>query len=228
MDKLIELGTLSGGLLLLLGALLLVTLAVIIERWHFYRRVLASLGELEHELRSAGAAHLDELARRREGSFAATVIRAALALRGADAGVLDGFLKEVTLRQFPRLDRHIWVLDTAVTLGPLLGLLGTIVGMIKTFNIFGAQGAGGSEQIVAGGIGDALVATGAGLAIAVIGLVFLNYFNKCIRLGVHQMELLKTMVVNRLRADVVLEEAGQPHREDASGQAELTPARSAT
>jgi len=96
------------------------------------------------------------------------------------------------------MDKHLWVLDTAVTLGPLMGLLGTIFGMIKTFDVLGGDGLGGGAKAVTGGIGEALIATGVGLFIAIVGLIFLNYFNKRVRLGVHQMELIKLTVVNRL------------------------------
>jgi biopolymer transport protein ExbB len=105
---------------------------------------------------------------------------------------------EAILELVPAMDRNLWVLDTAVTLGPLLGLLGTIFGMVKTFNVLGAEGAAAGAQAVTGGIGEALVATGVGLFIAIVGLVFLNYFNKRVRLGVQQMELIKITVVNRL------------------------------
>ena len=62
----------------------------------------------------------------------------------------------------------------------------------------GAQGMGAGAGAVTGGIGEALVATGVGLFIAIVGLIFLNHFNKRVRLGVQQMELIKITVVNRL------------------------------
>jgi len=98
----------------------------------------------------------------------------------------------------PRIDKHVWVLDTAVTLAPLMGLLGTIVGMVHAFDILGTSGTGGAAtKMVTGGIAEALVATGAGLLIAIIAVLFLNHFNKRIRLALHQMDLLKVMVINR-------------------------------
>ena len=107
-------------------------------------------------------------------------------------------IDETILETVPAMDKHLWVLDTAVTLGPLMGLLGTIFGMIKTFDVLGGDGLGGGAKAVTGGIGEALIATGVGLFIAIVGLIFLNYFNKRVRLGVHQMELIKLTVVNRL------------------------------
>jgi len=63
----------------------------------------------------------------------------------------------------PKIDRNVWVLDSAVTLAPLMGLLGTIIGMVHAFGILGEGGvAGAAAQMVTGGIAEALVATGVG------------------------------------------------------------------
>jgi len=121
-----------------------------------------------------------------------------LSSQAPDAESAERHVDETILEVVPVMDRNLWVLDTAVTLGPLLGLLGTIFGMIKTFDVLGAQGMGAGAGAVTGGIGEALVATGLGLFVAIIGLVFLNHFNKRVRLGVQQMELIKLTVVNRL------------------------------
>ena len=122
----------------------------------------------------------------------------ALSSQAADAESAERHVDETILEVVPVMDRNLWVLDTAVTLGPLLGLLGTIFGMIKTFDVLGAQGMGAGAGAVTGGIGEALVATGVGLFIAIVGLIFLNHFNKRVRLGVQQMELIELTVVNRL------------------------------
>jgi biopolymer transport protein ExbB len=108
---------------------------------------------------------------------------------------MDRHIEESMLWQLPKLDRLLWVLDTAVTLAPLLGLFGTIIGMIETFDVLGDSN---NANAVTGSIGHALIATGAGLFIAIITVVFLNYFNKRVRLTMHQMELLKVTVINRL------------------------------
>ena len=97
-----------------------------------------------------------------------------------------------------KIDKHVWVLDTAVTLAPLMGTLDEMVGMVHAFDILGTAGTGGSAtKMVTGGIAEALVATGAGLFIAIIAVLFLNHFNKRVRLALHQMDLLKVMVINR-------------------------------
>ncbi|MGH7821255.1 MAG: MotA/TolQ/ExbB proton channel family protein, partial [Candidatus Binatia bacterium] len=127
-----------------------------------------------------------------------SIISAALASRGQDSETMDRHIEEAIMWQLPKIDRYVWVLDTSVTLAPLMGLLGTIIGMVHAFDILGVTGAGGAAtQMVTGGIAEALVATGAGLFIAIIAVLFLNHFNKRVRLALHQMDLLKVMVLNR-------------------------------
>jgi biopolymer transport protein ExbB len=201
-QKLIDLSIQSGGLLPLMGLLLLATLAVIVERWYFFHRVLKSGLALEHDLQLVeyqNVEKLEQLANHYQGSMQRSIISSALASRGDDAEIMDRHIDEAIMWQLPKVDKHIWVLDTAVTLAPLMGLLGTIIGMVHAFGILGTSGVGGSAaQMVTGGIAEALVATGVGLLIAIIAVAFLNYFNKRSRLALHQMELLKVMVINRL------------------------------
>jgi biopolymer transport protein ExbB len=200
-DKFIQLSVMSGGLLPLMALLLLVTLAVIIERAYFFHRVLKSGLAMEHDLQLVDYQNVDKLeklATHYDGSLQRSIISSALASRGEDAHTMERHIEEAIMWQLPKIDRHVWVLDTSVTLAPLMGLLGTIIGMVHAFDILGTQGAsGGASRMVTGGIAEALVATGAGLFIAIIAVLFLNHFNKRVRLAVHQMDLLKIMVINR-------------------------------
>ena len=201
MQTLTHLSIQSGGLLPLMGLLLLATLAVIVERWYFFHRVLKSGLAMEHDLQLVdyqNVAKLEQLADHYDGSLQRSIISAALASRGRDADTMDRHVEEAIMWQLPKIDRYVWVLDTSVTLAPLMGLLGTIIGMVHAFDILGTSGAGGAAtQMVTGGIAEALVATGAGLFIAIIAVLFLNHFNKRVRLALHQMDLLKVMVINR-------------------------------
>ena len=79
------------------------------------------------------------------------------------------------LREISDLKRRLAVLDTIITLGPLLGLLGTIIGMIDSFGIM-AQSGLGNPHAVTGGVAEALICTAAGISVAVITLIPYNYF----------------------------------------------------
>ena len=73
------------------------------------------------------------------------------------------------------LNRHLWIIDTIVTAAPLLGLLGTILGIVDTFSALASSGVSDPKGVSAG-IGTALYATALGISIALIGLVLLNKF----------------------------------------------------
>lgn len=75
------------------------------------------------------------------------------------------------------LEKYLNLLGMIAAVEPLLGLLGTVTGMIKVFNVLSAGGIGQAEQL-AGGIGEALITTAAGLAIAIPTLVFHNVFSE--------------------------------------------------
>jgi len=200
-NSFVELAALSMGVIPVLVVLFTVALAVIIERLYFFHRVLSQGAAMEHDLKLVAYRALDELnhvVKKFPGALQTGLVTMALSSQAPDAESAERHIDETILEVVPVMDRNLWVLDTAVTLGPLLGLLGTIFGMIKTFDVLGAQGMGAGAGAVTGGIGEALVATGVGLFIAIIGLIFLNHFNKRVRLGVQQMELIKLTVVNRL------------------------------
>lgn len=91
-----------------------------------------------------------------------------------DPEVLETRLSEAVLRETPRLERYQPLLRMIVAAGPLLGLLGTVVGMIMTFQVITEIGAG-DPKVMAGGISHAMVATVLGLMIA-IPLLFMNSF----------------------------------------------------
>jgi biopolymer transport protein ExbB len=92
------------------------------------------------------------------------------------------------------------VLDTAVTLAPLLGLFGTIVGMFDAFQVL--SNPGNAPTQVTGGVAEALISTASGLFVAMLGLVFFNGLHSRVRLVVHQLDTLKAALVNRLTSDI--------------------------
>ncbi|MDB5971776.1 MAG: MotA/TolQ/ExbB proton channel family protein [Hydrocarboniphaga sp.] len=91
-----------------------------------------------------------------------------------DPEVLETRLSEAILRETPRLERYQSLLKMIVAAGPLLGLLGTVIGMILTFQVITELGAG-DPKVMAGGISQAMIATVLGLIIA-IPLLFANSF----------------------------------------------------
>jgi biopolymer transport protein ExbB len=98
------------------------------------------------------------------------------------------------------LSRGLWVLETAVTAAPLLGLLGTITGMMQAFRIIGGTGLVAPTQVTVG-VAQALIATALGLLIALVSLFACNFYSRTISRAVDTMERLASRLVDRIRLD---------------------------
>lgn len=86
-----------------------------------------------------------------------------------------------------RMRKYLPILDTMITLAPLLGILGTVIGIIRSFNMLGAIGVENPGMVTAG-IGQALITTAFGLIIAIFALIPFNYFQSKINAAVSEME----------------------------------------
>lgn len=91
---------------------------------------------------------------------------------------LQGALQVAAGAELQKAGRFLGVMDTLVTLAPLLGLLGTVAGIFRTFIALGDQSVEGAMGTITGGIGEALIATMCGLAIAIVALIPFNYFTR--------------------------------------------------
>lgn len=89
--------------------------------------------------------------------------------------------------EIPLLKNRLGALDTIVTLAPLLGLLGTVVGMIGSFDVMSEAGMG-QPHAVTGGVAEALIATATGLLIAILTLVPYNYFTSRAEREIEEIE----------------------------------------
>ncbi len=89
-------------------------------------------------------------------------------------------------RELERYNRGLSLLDTAITVAPLLGLLGTVTGMIRSFSILGGQELGAPSAIT-GGIAEALIATAFGLGVAILALLPFNFLNAQLERARHQV-----------------------------------------
>ncbi len=96
------------------------------------------------------------------------------------------------------LGRGLWVLETIVTAAPLLGLLGTITGMMQAFNLIGNNGLVDPTGVTAG-VAQALIATALGLFIAVVALFAFNFFSRRQSQVLDEMERLGTRMVDNIR-----------------------------
>jgi len=109
-----------------------------------------------------------------------------------------------------QLNRGLWVLETIVTAAPLLGLVGTIVGMMDSFKLIGGSGLVNPTGITAG-VAQALIATTLGLIIALVALFAFNFFSHLQSRTMDEMERLGTRLIDHIRLEqeypVVLDES---------------------
>lgn len=112
--------------------------------------------------------------------------------------------------QVRRMQRFMSVLDTMITVSPLLGIFGTVLGIITSFKILGTAGID-DPRAVTGGIAQALITTASGLGIAIISVFPYNYFNSRVEHAVHEMEKYATS----------LELACERHAKRPSGKGEV-------
>jgi biopolymer transport protein ExbB len=163
----------------------LISLALTIERVIFWSKLkstvvlqrmlsLAENGEFEQALQ-LGKSSNQPIAR---------ILAAGLAHRNpAPAKAMEAAAQA----EIPLLKSRLGILDTIVTLAPLLGLLGTVVGMIGSFEVMSEAGMG-QPHAVTGGVAEALIATATGLLIAILTLVAYNYFTARAEREMDQME----------------------------------------
>jgi biopolymer transport protein ExbB len=199
-QELLHIAAVSGGILYVIVFILLVGLTIIIDRTWYLAKVVRQ-GELIAgtvlEMEDVDRDALMDLAVRTAKYPQGAILEVALKYPDVKDPVrLSELIEETILLQAPRIDRALWALDTIVTLGPLLGLLGTIVGIFEAFKVLGAADTAPTK--VTGGVAEALIATAAGLFVAILGLLFFNGLNNRVRLIMHQMEAIKVMLVNRL------------------------------
>ncbi|MBF6568553.1 MAG: MotA/TolQ/ExbB proton channel family protein [Candidatus Binataceae bacterium] len=98
------------------------------------------------------------------------------------------------------LSRGLWILETVVTAAPLMGLLGTITGMMQAFKVIGGAGLVAPTQVTSG-VAEALIATALGLLIAILALFGFNFFARVQSQALDHMERLGSKLVDHIRLD---------------------------
>lgn len=199
LSYIVHLANYSDGVLYVLAGLFLLAGAVMLDRLWYLRRAILRGNALVRSMASMGRLSSGDLEKMLD--FAGKQPEAILLdtalhhVADTDAEAMANRMDEAIMLVAPRLDQRLWVLDTIVTLAPLLGLFGTIIGMFHAFSILAKPGHAPAQ--VTGGVADALVATACGILIAMLGLAAFNMLSNQVRLILHQLETLKIMVLNR-------------------------------
>jgi biopolymer transport protein ExbB len=174
----LELVKAGGWPMIPLLLLTVVALAIILERFWTLRRKTVLPPGLGDEVRAWAArgsldpTHIDSL---RRTSPLGALLAAALDVRHRPRDQIRERIEDVGRHLVHRMEKFLNSLGTIAAAGPLLGLFGTVVGMIQMFLGILDQGVGDVNQL-AGGIGKALICTAAGMIVAIPALMFHRYF----------------------------------------------------
>lgn len=175
----------SFTLWILLGCSLL-AFTVAIERFLYYRKLkfnqkefLEILGKIESCLEQGKLEEAAQSAQNLKGPVS-DLVKTAIANKDRSKVELDEMLTAARMEQRLILERYLGILGTLGNTAPFIGLFGTVVGIIKAFHDLAISGTGG-PAVVAAGISEALVATAAGLLVAIPSVVLYNYYMKKVK-----------------------------------------------
>lgn len=118
-----------------------------------------------------------------------------------EADAIEMAMEHEAANETPTLEANLPIIKTIVNIGPLLGLLGTIAGMIGSFRAASQAGLSNPTQIL-GGISEALISTATGITLAVVGFLAYNYFANLVRKTIEDIEYYGAELVNYITGRV--------------------------
>jgi biopolymer transport protein ExbB len=203
--RVLELLIAGGWVMWPIGICSAVAVAIILERfWTLRRRAVLPPG-LGAEVREWAAqhkldpAHVEAL---RRNSPLGEILAAGIDVRHRPRDIIKERIEDTGRHVIHSMERFLNTLGTISGISPLLGLLGTVIGMIRMFLAILEHGVGDVTQL-AGGIGQALVTTAAGMIVAIPALMFHRYFRGRVAEYVVDMEKQAIALVDTLDAGAV-------------------------
>jgi len=186
----LELVKAGGWLMLPILTCSVVAFAIIVERiWSLQikkvlpKNLVAQVWRWE-KINQLNEDHLNEL---QASSPLGNILAAGIMNRGNSRDIMKESIEDTGRYVVHELERYLNSLGTIAAITPLLGLLGTVIGMIKVFAVITTQGVG-NPGTLAGGISEALLTTAAGMSVAIPTLMFYRYFRGRVRMLVLMME----------------------------------------
>lgn len=184
-----------------IGLASLVGLTVIIERMLVLRRQRIIFPEISGAVDSMSASEDLSVVRSICGSHPgpfASIVLAGIEHAENDWTIIRDVLQESGRQEATLLTRHLGILETVAAVSPLLGLLGTVLGMIRVFTTISVAGLG-SPEVMSAGISEAMVTTAAGLIVGIPALVAYNWLNGRADRIIFELEFYSSKVLDTLR-----------------------------
>ena len=201
----LELVKAGGWLMVPILLCSVIAMAIVAERFWTLQRKRITPGNLVVQVwqwAKSGNLNDDRIRALRKSSPLGRILAAGLVNRDTSRAMMKESIEDVGRHVVHDLDRYLNTLGTIASITPLLGLLGTVIGMIKVFAVITTQGVG-NPGILAGGISEALITTAAGLTVAIPTLMFHRYFRG------HVDELVVTMEQEALKMVEAMHGPGQ-------------------
>lgn len=221
MRGMLELMQKGGPAMWVILAVSVVGLAVFLERLVYLHRAQIRVGEFLRGLANLVRGDRFEEARKQCQSTPGPVARVALSAvlaRDCPRAELRDIVQEAGQLEVPRLERHLGLLAGLAYAAPLLGLLGTVLGLLEAFYLVSTQGGYATVADVSGAAYQSLISAAAGLAVAIPALVGVMYLTARVKDLMHDMERTGIEMVNLLKnrtlaAAEVLAVDGEPDGE---------------
>jgi len=213
-----ELVIAGGWLMLPIILSSVVMIAIAIERYWSLRpsKVVPPtlLGQVWHWLKQNQLTkeNIHEL---RGSSALGSILAAGISNSGHGREVMKDSIEEAAVQVVHSLEKHLVPLGTIAAVTPLLGLLGTVIGMIKVFTAIMIEGTG-NAGVLAGGISEALITTAAGLSVAIPALIIHKYFERRVDSLVVEMEDQAIKLIDALHGDRVFRQDETQSKEVAA------------
>ncbi|MBF0588854.1 MAG: MotA/TolQ/ExbB proton channel family protein [Magnetococcales bacterium] len=193
----------KGGVLMYpIGFCSVVTVAIGLERfWALQRnRIIPSREVRDIETLVDSGKIMPALERcRASGSAYAQIVASVLQNVGERRGVIKEAVQEVGREEVVHMEQYLTFLGTIALIAPLLGLLGTVLGMIKVFTVISGQGVG-DPAVLASGISEALMTTAAGLSVAIPSLILHRHFERRVDQFAVELEQSALRIVENIKS----------------------------
>jgi biopolymer transport protein ExbB/TolQ len=187
----LEILQLGGSTMYVLLLCSLISITIFLERFFYYRKqsnirrsdLMTRIGEAISEKDTEKAKGIAKEAR----TPYARVIEAGLKEYGRSEKIASGAMERKTVDEIRNLERFTGIVGTIGNIGVYIGLLGTVLGIVRAFHDIAAAGSGGISTVI-DGVAEALVCTAAGLFVAIPAVIFFNYFTRRIEFFTDDMQ----------------------------------------
>ncbi len=190
----------KGGVMMIFILLAsIIGVAIVIERYVFLSKEKASMKKLFNIAREKikkGSIRDIIAVCDAENSVSSNILKTAVEayLNGASKEDIENSIEDISKIELPVLNRYLYLLGTMVTVSPMLGLLGTVLGMIKSTTVLAEKGLASPSELLAG-IAEALITTAAGLIVAIPLLVLYNYLTNRAQEIIEEIEANVTEII---------------------------------